>query len=53
MECKKRAFESKKDIDRWFKELENQGIQTKHILPHDSYLINLGHPEVEAREKIA
>ena len=40
-----------KDIDRWFKELEKSGIQTKHILPHDSYLINLGHPEVEAREK--
>ncbi|CAM3824969.1 deoxyribonuclease IV [Arcobacter cloacae] len=40
-----------KDIDRWFKELEKSGIQTKHILPHDSYLINLGHPEVEARQK--
>ena len=40
-----------KDIDRWFKELEKSGIQTKHILPHDSYLINLGHPEIEAREK--
>ncbi len=40
-----------KDIDRWFKELEKSGIQTKHILPHDSYLINLGHPEVEARAK--
>lgn len=40
-----------KDIDRWFKELEKSGIQTKHILPHDSYLINLGHPEAEARAK--
>lgn len=40
-----------KDIDKWFKELEKSGIQTKHILPHDSYLINLGHPEVEARAK--
>jgi deoxyribonuclease-4 len=40
-----------KDIDRWFKELEKSGIQTKHILPHDSYLINLGHPEADARAK--
>jgi deoxyribonuclease-4 len=40
-----------KTIDKWFKELEKSGIQTKHILPHDSYLINLGHPELEAREK--
>ena len=40
-----------KDIDRWFKELEKSAIQTKHILPHDSYLINLGHPETDARAK--
>ena len=40
-----------KTIEKWFKELEKSGIQTKHILPHDSYLINLGHPEIEAREK--
>lgn len=40
-----------KVIDRWFEELEKSGIQTKHILPHDSYLINLGHPEEEKREK--
>jgi deoxyribonuclease-4 len=40
-----------KTIDKWFKELEKSKIQTKHILPHDSYLINLGHPEVEARAK--
>ena len=40
-----------KTIDKWFKELEKSGIQTKHILPHDSYLINLGHPELEARAK--
>lgn len=26
-------------------------IQAEHILPHDSYLINLGHPEVEALQK--
>jgi len=23
------------------------GILPKHVLPHDSYLINLGHPEVD------
>ena len=40
-----------KTIDKWFKELEKSGIQAKHILPHDSYLINLGHPELEARAK--
>ncbi|TET89398.1 MAG: deoxyribonuclease IV, partial [Sulfurovum sp.] len=27
------------------------GILPKHVLPHDSYLINLGHPEVEKLEK--
>lgn len=40
-----------KTIDKWFEELEKSGIQTKHILPHDSYLINLGHPEEEKRQK--
>lgn len=27
------------------------GYETKHILPHDSYLINLGHPEAEGLQK--
>lgn len=36
-----------KTLDEWFKTLEASGIQPKHILPHDSYLINLGHPEEE------
>jgi len=31
--------------------LSQSGIQPCHILPHDSYLINLGHPEEEKREK--
>jgi len=31
--------------------LEQSGISPKHVLPHDSYLINLGHPEVEKLEK--
>ena len=33
------------------KNLELSGILPKHVLPHDSYLINLGHPEVEKLEK--
>ena len=37
---------------RKFKEnCEAHGFLSKHILPHDSYLINLGHPEREAIEK--
>ncbi len=36
-----------KTIDLWHKNLQESGIQAKHILPHDSYLINLGHPEEE------
>ncbi len=27
------------------------GFESKHILPHDSYLINLGHPEAEGLKK--
>ncbi|MCD6260040.1 MAG: deoxyribonuclease IV [Helicobacteraceae bacterium] len=38
-------------LDLWFKALEASGIQPKHILPHDSYLINLGHPEEEKLQK--
>jgi deoxyribonuclease-4 len=35
-----------------FKKLINEyGYNTDGILPHDSYLINLGHPEPEKREK--
>jgi deoxyribonuclease-4 len=40
-----------KAIDKWFEELEKSKILPKHILPHDSYLINLGHPVIENREK--
>ena len=29
----------------------DHGFEPKHILPHDSYLINLGHPEAEKLEK--
>jgi len=34
-----------KTIDKFKKALEDSKILPKHILPHDSYLINLGHPE--------
>jgi len=40
-----------KTIDAFQKNLETSGILPKHVLPHDSYLINLGHPEVEKLEK--
>ena len=38
-------------IDKFKSALEKSGILPKHVLPHDSYLINLGHPEVEKLEK--
>ena len=38
-------------IDAFQKNLAQSGIDPKHVLPHDSYLINLGHPEVEKLEK--
>jgi deoxyribonuclease-4 len=31
--------------------LDDTGISTSHVLPHDSYLINLGHPETQGLEK--
>ncbi len=33
------------------KNCEESGYVPRHILPHDSYLINLGHPESEPLEK--
>lgn len=39
------------EIDAFKKECERVEILPKHILAHDSYLINLGHPEAEKREK--
>lgn len=38
-------------IDKFKANLESSGILPKHVLPHDSYLINLGHPEDEKRQK--
>ena len=40
-----------KTLDAWFKNLSDSKIEPKHILPHDSYLINLGHPEDEKLQK--
>jgi deoxyribonuclease-4 len=38
-------------VEKFKKALQESGILHRHILPHDSYLINIGHPENEAREK--
>ncbi len=38
-------------IEKFNEELEKARIEKKHILPHDSYLINLGHPEEAKRQK--
>ncbi|MFA6759485.1 MAG: deoxyribonuclease IV [Sulfuricurvum sp.] len=38
-------------IEEFKAKLAKSGILPKHILPHNSYLINLGHPEAEARAK--
>ncbi len=40
-----------KTIAKFKEKLEASGIEPKHVLPHDSYLINLGHPEEEKWEK--
>ncbi len=40
-----------KTIAKFKEKLEASGIAPKHVLPHDSYLINLGHPEDEKWEK--
>lgn len=41
----------RENIEKFKELLAKSGIQAKHILPHDSYLINLGHPEDDARAK--
>ncbi|NOR72403.1 MAG: deoxyribonuclease IV [Mariprofundaceae bacterium] len=38
-------------ISRFKSNLERVGIAPEHVLPHDSYLINLGHPEEEPLQK--
>ncbi|ADU96072.1 deoxyribonuclease IV [Thermovibrio ammonificans] len=38
-------------IGRFKENLRRVGISPDHVLPHDSYLINLGHPEPEKRRR--
>lgn len=38
---------TEKSISLFKERCEKFGYEAKHILPHDSYLINLGHPEQE------
>ena len=38
-------------ISQFKKNLDLAEILPRHVLPHDSYLINLGHPEEEKRQK--
>ena len=42
---------SAKDIEAFKAECERLGYAPHQILPHDSYLINLGHPDTEGLEK--
>jgi len=42
---------SDKDINEFKKRLQASGIATSQVLPHDSYLINLGSPDPEGLEK--
>ncbi len=42
---------TQKNIDDFKNNCAKYGFQPKHILPHDGYLINLGHPEKEGLEK--
>ncbi|WP_457569020.1 deoxyribonuclease IV [Desulfurobacterium sp.] len=39
------------EVQKFKENLLKAGIETEHVLPHDSYLINLGHPVKEKREK--
>ncbi len=40
-----------KMISKFKEELEKSEILPKHVLPHDSYLINLGHPDIQKRQR--
>ena len=42
---------SEESIEQFKKNLKEVAIEPKHVLPHDSYLINLGHPEAEKLQK--
>ncbi len=42
---------TEENIERFKNNCATLGYSAAHILPHDSYLINLGHPEREKRDK--
>jgi len=42
---------NEKNIVKFKEYMQEYGFNSDGILPHDSYLINLGHPETEKREK--
>ena len=42
---------TKESIKLFRENCEKHGFKSQYILPHDSYLINLGHPEKEALQK--
>jgi len=42
---------SEKSINKFKELMQEHGFNDDSVLPHDSYLINLGHPEIEKREK--
>ncbi len=42
---------AEENIRRFQANLKDVGISPEHCLPHDSYLINLGHPQEEKRQK--
>jgi len=42
---------TKSSIQQFKENCEKFGFEARHILPHDSYLINLGHPEQEGLNK--
>jgi len=41
----------KETINKFKAACQQYNFESDHILPHDSYLINLGHPETEALQK--
>ena len=42
---------SEKNIIKFKEYMKEHNFSADSVLPHDSYLINLGHPEIEKREK--
>ncbi len=42
---------SNKNIDDFFQNMEKCGFLSENVLPHDSYLINLGNPDKDKQKK--